>query len=454
VNGDKVRVIRIAFVALAAICATAPSHAADPFLRRTAAVQAVEKVGPSVVGIATEEIVQARSPFGTFFGNDPTFDRFFNDFFERGQTQQRRRANLGSGVIIDDRGHVLTNEHVIARASRVRVVLADGRELDASIVGADPNNDLAVLRMEGEESLPFTPPGRSSDVMVGEPVIAIGNPFGLSNTVTTGVVSATDRSLRAGDRTYHGFLQTDAAINPGNSGGPLLNANGDLIGINTAIYQGAEGVGFAIPIEMAKRVVDELIAHGEVVPVWLGLQFQDLDPRLREAMDLPERAGGALVTQVSKAGPADRGGVVRGDVVTHVDGHVVANAREFYELLARTVQGQALALQLLRGSQARKARLVAEEIPDSLVDDLTGALLGLALESNPRGGFNVSKVRKGSGSDQIGLQAGDVILRINGLALADRDALERSVLDLRGRARAILVVRRGRGRYHVTIPLT
>jgi serine protease Do len=267
-------------------------------------------------------------------------------------------------------------------------------------------------------------------------------------------VSATDRSLRAGDRTYHGFLQTDAAINPGNSGGPLLNANGDLIGINTAIYQGAEGVGFAIPIEMAKRVVDELIAHGEVVPVWLGLQFQDLDPRLREAMDLPERAGGALVTQVSKAGPADRGGVVRGDVVTHVDGHVVANAREFYELLARTVQGQALALQLLRGSQARKARLVAEEIPDSLVDDLTGALLGLALESNPRGGFNVSKVRKGSGSDQIGLQAGDVILRINGLALADRDALERSVLDLRGRARAILVVRRGRGRYHVTIPLT
>ncbi len=448
------RVVRIALATLVVVLGTFPARAADPFLRRTAAVRAVEKVGPSVVGIATEEIVRTRSPFGSFFGNDPTFDRFFNDFFERGQPQQRRRANLGSGVLIDDRGHVLTNEHVIARASRVRVVLADGRELDASIVGADPNNDLAVLRVEGEDTLPFTPPGGSSDVMVGEPVIAIGNPFGLSNTVTTGVVSATDRSLRAGDRTYHGFLQTDAAINPGNSGGPLLNAHGDLIGINTAIYQGAEGVGFAIPIEVAKRVVDELIAHGEVVPVWLGLQFQELDARLREAMDLPERAGGALVTHVSEGGPAARGGVIRGDVVTRVDGRAVSSAREFYELLARTVQGQALALTLLRGSETRKARVVAEEIPEALVDELAGSLLGLSLEPHPRGGFTVAAVRPGSGSAQIGLQQGDVVLRINGLALADRDSLERSVLDLRGRSRAILVVRRGRGRYHVTIPLS
>jgi serine protease Do len=436
------------------IGAVGTARAADPFLRRTPAVRAVEKVGPSVVSITTEELASSRSPFGSFFGNDPTFERFFRDFFEPHAPQQRRRANLGSGVLIDERGHVLTNAHVVARASRVQVVLADGRELDASIVGADPNNDVAVLHVESEERLPWTPPGDSDDVLVGEPVIAIGNPFGLSNTVTTGVISAVDRSVRTGNRVYHGFLQTDASINPGNSGGPLLNAEGQLIGVNTAIYQGAEGIGFAIPIAVAHRVVQELIEHGEVMPVWLGLQFQDLDERLRRAMGLPPRTRGALVTQVRDGGPAARGGVERGDVITHVDGHGVESARAFYERLALTTQGQALSLGLLRDAEPRSARVVAEEIPDSLVDELASQLLGVELKPLPRGGFSVSRVRPGSGSEQIGLRAGDVILRINGLPLVDRDALERSVLDLRGRERAILVVGRGRGRYHVTIPLT
>ncbi|MBW2373714.1 MAG: trypsin-like peptidase domain-containing protein [Deltaproteobacteria bacterium] len=448
------RVLGIACAVLIVIGAAGTTRAADPFLRRTPAVRAVEKVGPSVVSITTEELASSRSPFGSVFGNDPTFERFFRDFFEPQAPQQRRRANLGSGVLIDDQGHVLTNAHVVARASRVQVVLADGRELDATVVGADPNNDVAVLQVESDESLPWTPPGDSDDVLVGEPVIAIGNPFGLSNTVTTGVISAVDRSLRTGNRVYHGFLQTDASINPGNSGGPLLNAEGQLIGVNTAIYQGAEGIGFAIPIAVASRVVQELLEHGEVLPVWLGLQFQDLDEPLREAMGLPLRTRGALVTQVRKGGPAARGGVERGDVVTHVDGRAVESAREFYERLSLTTQGQALALGLLRDAQKRSARVVAEEIPGSLVDELASQLLGVELEPLPRGGFSVSKVRRGSGSEQIGLRPGDVILRINGLPLVDRDALERSVLDLRGRERAILVVGRGRGRYHVTIPLT
>ncbi|MBW2235996.1 MAG: trypsin-like peptidase domain-containing protein [Deltaproteobacteria bacterium] len=448
------RVLGIACAVLIVIGAAGTTRAADPFLRRTPAVRAVEKVGPSVVSITTEELASSRSPFGSVFGNDPTFERFFRDFFEPQAPQQRRRVNLGSGVLIDDQGHVLTNAHVVARASRVQVVLADGRELDATVVGADPNNDVAVLQVESDESLPWTPPGDSDDVLVGEPVIAIGNPFGLSNTVTTGVISAVDRSLRTGNRVYHGFLQTDASINPGNSGGPLLNAEGQLIGVNTAIYQGAEGIGFAIPIAVASRVVQELLEHGEVLPVWLGLQFQDLDEPLREAMGLPLRTRGALVTQVRKGGPAARGGVERGDVVTHVDGRAVESAREFYERLSLTTQGQALALGLLRDAQKRSARVVAEEIPGSLVDELASQLLGVELEPLPRGGFSISKVRPGSGSEQIGLRPGDVILRINGLPLVDRDALERSVLDLRGRERAILVVGRGRGRYHVTIPLT
>jgi S1-C subfamily serine protease len=437
-----------------ALLAPAGARAGDPFLRRTAAVQAVERVGPSVVSITTEEVVRARNPFQSFFGNE-AWDRFFNDFFEPSTPSQRRRTNLGSGVLVDGRGHVLTNEHVVARANRILVSLADGRELEATLVGADPNNDLAVLKVEGGDAvLPFTPPARGVTVMVGEPVIAIGNPFGLSNSVTTGVISALDRSLRTRQRVYHGFLQTDASINPGNSGGPLLNAEGELIGINTAVYQGAQGIGFAIPIEVARRVVAELIEHGEVVPVWLGLQFQDLDPRLRDAMGLPQRARGALVTRVHPQGPAARGGVQRGDVVTRLDGRAVGSAREFYEMLARSTQGQTLTLVLLRDGRDTDARVVAESIPASLVDDLAGQLLGVSLDPLPRGGFVVTQVRAGSGSARIGLEQGDVLLRLNGLPLADRDALERSILDLRGRSRASLVVRRGSGRYHVTIPLT
>ena len=440
-----------AFVALAG--AASAARAADPFLRRTPAVRAVERVGPSVVNITTEQIVTLQNPFGAFAG-DPFFDRFFRDFFEPGRPSEQTQSSLGSGVLIDGQRHVLTNEHVVARASRIRVTLADGRDFDASVVGADPNNDLAVLKVETDAALPWTPPGTSDDVMPGEPVIAIGNPFGLSNTVTTGVISATDRSLRTDGRVYHGFLQTDASINPGNSGGPLLNAEGELIAINTAIYQGAEGIGFAIPIDVARRVVAELLEHGQVTPVWLGLQLQELDGSLRQALGLPERAGGALVTQVHAGGPGDRAGVRRGDLVTRVDGHAVADPRELYELLTRSTQGQELGLTLLRDGAARTARVVAEEVPDSLVPELTSQLLGVALEAHPGGGYAVAAVRPGSGAARIGLQAGDRILQINGQALSDGEALERSVLDLQGRTRALIVVVRGRGRYHVTIPLT
>ncbi|HBZ70434.1 MAG TPA: serine protease Do, partial [Deltaproteobacteria bacterium] len=223
--------MRALVAAAATLLAVAGSASgADPFLRHTATVDVVRKVGPAVVNVTTEQIVSGGSPFRPF--SDPFFDRFFQDFFEPRAPQTVK--SLGSGVLIDADRHVLTNEHVISRASRIRITLADGREFDAKLVGADPNNDLAVLRVETKEALPWIPPATSSDIMVGEPVIAIGNPFGLSNTVTTGVISAADRSIRTEDRVYHGFLQTDASINPGNSGGPLLNLRGEVIGINSA----------------------------------------------------------------------------------------------------------------------------------------------------------------------------------------------------------------------------
>jgi serine protease Do len=421
----------------------------DPFLRRTATVRAVERVGPSVVNVTSEQAVQ-QSPFAPGRGN-PGFEWFFRDFFEPRLAQPAQ--SLGSGVVIDAERHVLTNEHVVAAADRIQVTLADGRQFAARLVGADPNNDLAVLQIETQEAVPWTPPGRSADLLVGEPVIAIGNPFGLSNTVTTGVLSAVDRSLRSQDRTFHGFLQTDASINPGNSGGPLLNAEGALIGINTAIYDGAEGIGFAIPIETAARVVRELITHGEVTPVWLGFDLQDLDGQLAEALGLPEGASGALVSRVRPGTPAERAGLARGDLVTALDGHAVRSAREVYETLERCTPGQTLRIARLRQGARSEISAQAVPFPPEVLPELGQRLLGLDLAPQEGGGFRVAAVKEGSGSAQVGFQVGDRVLAVNGRVLEDETALRRALLDLLGRPRALIVVQRGRGRYHVQVPV-
>jgi serine protease Do len=435
----------IGLIALAGL-----ARADDPFLRHTATVDVVQKVGPAVVNVTTERVVVAR-PFG-FGAPNPLFDQFFRDFFEPRLPQTLQ--SLGSGVLIDAEGHVLTNEHVVARASRIRVSVSDGREFEAKLIGADSNNDIAVLEVESGEDLPWIPPGRSDDLLVGEPVIAIGNPFGLSSTVTTGVISALDRSVRTDQGVFHGFLQTDASINPGNSGGPLLNAEGKLIAINTAVYQGGQGIGFAIPIDTAKRVVRQLIAHGEVIPAWLGLDFQDLDPALRQAMGLPPELRGALVNRVRDPSPARASGIRRGDVLTRLDGRPVGSARDFFEMLQTATVGQELRLELWRDGKPRSLTARAEEIPPDLAAELMDDLLGVKLGARGSGGhYVVQAVREGSGADRIGIQPGDLVLGINGRPLEDRDALRRSALELRGRQRALVVVQRGAGRYHVTVPL-
>jgi S1-C subfamily serine protease len=382
-----------ALAALAALLLAAPAAADDPFLRRTATVRAVEKVGPSVVNITTEQRVQG-GPFQPSPGG-PGLDWFFRDFFE--PRFPSRTQSLGSGVVIDAGRHVLTNEHVVAAADRIRVTLADGRQFDARLVGADPNNDLAVLQLETGEPVPWTAPASSADVMVGEPVIAIGNPFGLSNSVTTGVLSAIDRSLRSeGERVFHGFLQTDASINPGNSGGPLLNAEGGLIGINTAIYNGAQGIGFAVPIDTAKRVVQELITHGAITPVWLGLDLQDLDAQLAEALRVPAEIGGALVSRVRPGAPGDAARVQRGDLVVAVDGRRVRGARDVYEILERATPDQELTLALVRRGEHLELRARAAPFPPERIPELAEQLLGLEIEPLAGGGYRGAAVRAGS----------------------------------------------------------
>jgi serine protease Do len=440
---------RFALVSLALGISAAPALASDPFLRQNTTVRVVKEVGPSVVNITTERIVASRNPFPR--GGNPFFDSFFRDFFEPRLPQTVQ--SLGSGVLIDAEHHILTNEHVVRRASRIRVSFADGTEFEATLVGADPNNDIAVLEIDSDEPLPWLKPGRSNDLMVGESVIAIGNPFGLSNTVTTGVISALNRSIRTEDFVYHGFLQTDASINPGNSGGPLVNAEGELIAINTAVYGGAQGIGFAIPIDTAKRVVDELIEHGELTPVWLGLEFQDLEPNLVAALNLPENLNGALVNRVREDSPAQRAKLRRGDVVTKFDDRPIETARSFYEMLEISVEGQDLKIEFWRDGRLRTVEVKLEELPLRQVARLVNDMLGMKLQPRKGGGYTVDSVREGGGSARIGIARGDLVLAINGTTLADDDALRRSVLGLRGRPHALVVVQREGARYHVTIPL-
>ncbi len=289
--------------------------------------------------------------------------------------------------------------------------------------------------------------------MVGEPLIAIGNPFGLASSVTTGVVSALDRSIRSETRVFHGFIQTDASINPGNSGGALLDSEGRLIGINTAVYNGGQGIGFAIAADVAARVVNELIAHGTLTPVWVGVEFQDLTPGLGQALALPEGTNGAVVNRVRESSPASRSGVRRGDVVTQLDRHPVRTSRDFFEMLASVTPGQELRLDFVREGKPQTLSLRAEVLPDAVVTQILRERLGVDLELSEAGVYSVRAVRKDGGAARIGIQPGDLILGINGRALQGAEDLRRSALDLSGRSRALVVVQRGAGRYHVTIPL-
>jgi serine protease Do len=312
--------------------------------RRTPLVRAVEKVSPAVVNIYTTEISRSlRNPFRSF--NNNLFDQFFKDFLPPNTNQKR---SLGSGVLINDEGFILTNEHVIAKAAKIHVVLSDKQEFDASVIGADIKSDLAIIKISSNKPLPYIEMGRSDDLMIGEQVLAIGNPFGLQQTVTTGIISALNRNIRAGkNMVYSDFIQVDASINPGNSGGPLLNINGSLIGINTAIYQKAEAIGFAIPIDHAKRIVNELIRYGKVRRGWMGVSIQELDAQLSRHFKL-DRQRGVLIVGVADRSSAGQAGLKRGDIVIAVDNHDVKNKSDFRGRMASYTVGSSIRFSILR----------------------------------------------------------------------------------------------------------
>jgi len=441
----KAAALLIAALALPAVAAARGAES-DPE-RRSLVVQAVEKASPAVVNVSTEQIVEQRgSPFP--FPQDPFFEEFFRDFVDP-RPRRFKTTSLGSGVIVAADGTIMTNVHVIQRASRIHVTLLDQREFDAKLVGADADADIAVLRIKAGGDLPHIPFGTSADLMIGETVIAIGNPFGLSHTVTTGVVSAVGRSLRDEDRTYTDFIQTDASINPGNSGGPLLNIKGELVGIDTAIYGKAQGIGFAIPVDRARRVMKDLVSYGEVRHAWIGLVVQDLSPELAERFGVRR---GVVVAEVESKSPAQAAGLARGDAITKVDGREVASRDEFEQRIEDHAEGDGVTLTLRRDGRDEDVRLAAAAFPVARADELAWQLLGLEAVADDEG-LVVRRVRSGSPAARIGVQKGDRLLGLGGTPLRSVAELRRKMVEVRAARSILLSVGRGPYQYNVNVPL-
>jgi len=430
------------------------------YSRQTPVVQAVKKVSAAVVNISSEYEVRDRvNPF-FHFQSDP----FFRDFFDRGFERKRKLTSLGSGVIIDgERGLILTNEHVIVKTGTITVVLNDGREFKANIVGADPQTDLAVLRINTSELLPSIEMGNSSDIMIGETVIAIGNPFGFSNTVTTGVISAVNRSFRTGEKEFHDFIQTDASINPGNSGGPLLNINGELIGINTAIYAEAEGIGFAIPINKARKIISDLITYGEVVHAWIGIIVQSIDPQLSLYLNVPMDYG-VVVKYIEPDSPAADSGIQEGDILLTLSKSRINTIRD-YEMMMRTfASGDLINLEIFRGGKTIGLQARASVFPEKLAMKLAYRLIGVNvvdIEKKNRfrqrvsapSGVIINKIDKQSSLAKINVRAGDVIRQMDEITIKDTDDFKKAIIKYRWKESVVILLQRGDTGYYITLQL-
>ena len=327
-------------------------------------VRVAEMVTPAVVNISTVTTSKGRTPTEQFrpFGNDPFFRDFFDRFFE-GMPRHPRQTSLGSGLIIDKSGLILTNNHVIMDADEITVKFANNKEAKGTIVGTDPKTDLAVIRVSTTEDLPVVALGNSDALHVGEWAIAIGNPFGLDHTLTVGVISATGRS-EVGIAAYENFIQTDASINPGNSSGPLLNIRGEVIGINTAIVASGHGIGFAIPVNMARKVMEDLVKKGKVTRGWLGVGIQVVSPELAKSFGVGADEG-ILVNQVMPKSPAEAAGLKTGDLILSVDGKPVKDPRELQRIIGEAEIGKNIELTILRDKAKHTVKVQVSEMPAS-----------------------------------------------------------------------------------------
>jgi len=424
----------------------------------------VEKAVPAVVNISSKKVVKTNVGVSPFF-SDPLFRQFFGDEFFRRFNVPRERVerSLGSGVIVTSDGYILTNNHLVGKAEEVQVFLPDGREFDAKIVGTDPKSDVAVIKIDAKD-LPTLPLGDSSKLRLGDVVLAIGYPFGIGQTVTMGIVSALGRSnLKIVD--YEDFIQTDAAINPGNSGGALINTKGELVGINTAILSrsgGYQGIGFAIPINMAQTIMESIIKYGRVIRGWLGVVIQNMTPQMADVFGL-KNAEGVIISDVQKDSPAEKGGIERGDVVISYNGKKVKNITKFREMVAGTKPGTKVEIVVLRDGKEKKLRVKIGEAPSkkevaSVTEGESGfpeVLKGLEFDditSYYRKNFDIpddvdgvviTGVSPGSRGAEAGLREGDVIIEVNRIRVRDMDDFTSALRRLKGNKVLLLVFRNG-----------
>jgi len=418
-------------------------------------VELAKKLKPAVVNISTAKTIAPQKKSGRMqspYGTDP-FQEFFERFFENGPQHPMKQRSLGSGVIISDEGYVLTNYHVVSGADEIKVKLSGGREYKGELKGMDEKLDLALIKIEGKDHFPVATLGDSDKMQVGEWVMAIGNPFGLEQTVTAGIISATGRVIGSGP--YDDFIQTDASINPGNSGGPLFNTQGEVIGINMAIVAGGQGIGFATPINMAKSVITQLREKGKVTRGWIGVAIQGVTPELAQSFGL-EGEKGALVSDVMKNGPAEKAGIKTGDILLQYDQKEIRDVNQLPRMVAATPVGKKVPVLLLRNGKEISTTVTIEQLQEK--EEETTALapdkLGMTVreltkeQAAQRGtgettGVIVAEVKPGSIADEGGVVIGDVIKEINGTKITTIKDYEKAVSARKKGEVLRLLLRRG-----------
>lgn len=448
---------------VASVAAEEVKRAAWMETRPTSFADLAERVQASVVNISTTKKMrqpQFMTPFPRFGPRDP-FDDFFEKFFE-GMPAERTQKSLGSGFIVSKDGAILTNNHVVSQADEIQVGLSDGRKFKAKVIGRDERTDIAVIKIEGDGDLPVAQLGDSDKIRPGDWVMAIGNPFGLEHTVTVGVISAMGRLLGGGP--FAKFIQTDASINPGNSGGPLFNIGGEVIGVNTMIFAGGQGIGFAIPISLAKDLMPQLITKGSVTRGWLGVSIQEITPELAKSFKLKGEKG-ALIAEVFQGSPADKAGVKRGDVVMEFNGKPVESPYDLSLMVGNMKVGTSVVMKILReekeldltvdigeadGENAAGSAGVPPKA-DSGNADVLGLVVRqispheasrLDLPADYRG-VVIERVEPGSSSEQSDVRGGDVLLELNGIRIETAQDYQRASEKVKKGDYVRLLIRRG-----------
>ena len=400
-----------------------------------------EKAGPAVVNIQTEKMIQ---------GGGRVFRHFFGPQFNNQQPDVRKQQSLGSGFIIDKAGFIVTNNHVIANSDSIKVILQNGKSYEAKIIGRDSKTDLALIKIEAENDLPALGLGNSDQLKVGQWVVAIGNPFGLDHTVTAGIVSAKGRVI--GSSPYDDFIQTDASINPGNSGGPLLNLEGKVIGINAAIINGGQGIGFAIPASNASRIVTQLKDNGEVSRGWLGVRIQDLNRELAEYYGVKGDSG-VVITEVFENNPADRAGIKANDVIIELDGDQVKTSQDLVKKMAVIKPGNSISLKVVRNSQIKTFAVKIIKRNDTQVasngnsfGDFGLKVTELSVEvakqlglPSPNGAV-IAQVEQGGKAQKAGISSGDILLEINHHKVINVDEFKKIVSRIKAGEKASFVL--------------